>query len=321
MFAANNSFLGPILNTLENDTVWMYREKEPHEMNMEQTEKMLGWADVAFFDFCQYPFAEATIMESDTPLIARLHGLEVYRESILKANWNRVNAVIMSSPQLLRFSRLHLPYVPTIISMPIGTDPMVFNYTETKHYGTDLCMIAISTIPRKRLFTTLETFRMLLDDQDDWTLHIRAGISSWRSDEQVEYANYLDELIEILDLEGKVRVYDHLPLREFIHWLQTKDIFISNSMQEGYCKSAFDAMACGVFPLIFNWMGAESVFKNSCLFRSQAELVRKIKAWRRTPRGSKLKASKRVRAYVVRHHNEHVVGKRIHDILVDAVEN
>lgn len=319
IFATNGSFLGPIEDALKDVDVTLFEATNNHDANMRQVRNLLEWADVAFFDFCHYPLPEATRMDISIPFVARLHGLEVYDDRMEYTNWRRVQTLIMSSPQLLRFSRAKVNYVPIIRTLPIGTNVELFP-NEKKTYDHNLCMVAVSMLPRKRLFTALESFRHLLDFQSDWALHIRTSKTDWRASEQEEYSWFLEEALEVHDVVGKVRIYDHMSPGEYAKWLSKMDIFINNSMQEGYCKAAFDAMSSGVYPLIYNWLGAESIFKKAYLFQNQTELVSKIKQWERKSFRQKLGYSNAMHSYVERHHNEEDVGKAIRNILVAACE-
>lgn len=64
----------------------------------------------------------------------------------------------------------------------------------------------------------------------------------------------IDDLLYRYRLKDKVRCYSHMNSKDLCCLLQTFDVFVIPSHQEGLCISALEAMACGV-PIISTYCG------------------------------------------------------------------
>ena len=85
-------------------------------------------------------------------------------------------------------------------------------------------------------------------------LHATRLIQVWGYDVEIILVgernyHHLVPVIQEFHVEGKVKCYGHMEPNELASMLQTFDLFIIPSFQEGLCISALEAMACGV-PII-----------------------------------------------------------------------
>lgn len=69
----------------------------------------------------------------------------------------------------------------------------------------------------------------------------------------------MDELLYKYRLKDKVRCYSHMNSEDLSELLQTFDVFVIPSHQEGLCISALEAMACGV-PVVSTYCGGPEEF-------------------------------------------------------------
>lgn len=317
-FTVNPNFAGPLLKELRSrHEVRCWINSNSQEFNLVNLHSLLEWSDVAFFEFCQSPLPEATYFQGiDTPIVARLQGIEIYHymENI---KWNRVKLLITSIPQMMRLSKLNLP-LPRVEVLPLGTDPDFFTPPENRIPGKCITTIGLVS-PRKRVYTTIQTLAPILGD---WKLYIRGEFSGFRDEELVEYKSHILELIETLGVEDSVKFIPGPPggnQEEYRAFLRAMDIVVSNSTQEGYHVSVFDAMACGVHPLINCWLGADRLFPSYSIFRSQTELLQKVVQWDLAPVSRKLELAKLAREHVIAGgHDNKLVAKRIVDLLEEV---
>ena len=276
---------------------------------------LLSWCDVAFFDFCHFPLNYVGKLESlDCKVIVRTHGVEIY-EWFKEIDWNKIDKIICSRPQYMRIESKYSHLIDKTEILPIGIDLDTFNYKD-KSYGKNICMINFIA-PRKRVYTTIETLLPLL--RTGWRLHVRGKVSEvYRPQAGNEYAEFINELLEQYNLiqDENVLFYPTYMKKElFVAWLQDKDIIINNSTQEGYGKSIFDAMACGIFPLVHNWYGADTLFRDIHLFNTQEELVKKIQWWENLTDKDKKYHSKESRLFVESGHDEREVAIAIRKVI------
>lgn len=69
----------------------------------------------------------------------------------------------------------------------------------------------------------------------------------------------IDELVYKYRLKDRVRCYSHMESVDLSDLLQTFDVFVIPSHQEGLCISALEAMACGV-PIVSTYCGGPEEF-------------------------------------------------------------
>ncbi len=325
--STNQSFLGPILDELKNrDTIVENLRFVPDSWESGfRFQDLMDWADCIFFDFIHRPLPAASQWlraKSSLRITARLHGLEVYDQAMRNVDWSCVN-LICSRPQELRLEMLDLPQQPASLNvMNLGVN---IKPTEKPKevFGCNIGITAITPLPRKRLYTTIETFCEVLEKSNaPWYLHVRGlNPTSWRREEAVEYVNFIQELrftIESLgiDLAKHLVFHDWMDDAKYATWLAGMDIIVSNSMQEGYHMAVFEAMAHGAYPLVHRWLGASTLFPPESLFLYQSDLADKILRWQELPFEKKLAVSLQVQKYVREHHDVDKCAKQAVDVIL-----
>lgn len=336
IFTRNDSFLPPILRELSTrDCIvkrWIH-STDNETFNMTHMYDLMKWADTAFFEFLNEPLPMASYLSEETRIVARLLGIEVYAPQMKIINWPRVN-LILPPPQALRFQREASQAKPASISvLSLGVNPEPAQ-TPKDQFGYNIAIVAFTPLPRKRLYTTMESFvDLLLQSKKSWTLNIRgASTTGFRDQEAFEYLKFMKEFETtasqlIPDISQRIVFHPYLEPDEYEQFLRGTDIIISNSMQEGYHISVLEAMSHGAYPLVHRWMGADQIFPEKYLFWTQRELVDKILAWDALPikgpvsvqdpvRNTKFIESLHVQKYVRENHNEKDCAKKIVDVIM-----
>jgi len=330
IFARNDNFLEPILNELSHRTCVVRREvrTDSETFNIIEMHELMEWADCAFFDFCFEPLPMASQLLTTPRITARLHGLEVYSPSMKVINWGKVH-LICSPPQHLRFKRevasylaaksLPGPIADYEINIGVPTEP---TRKPKEVFGHNIGIIAYTPLPRKRIYTTIESFYDLLQhSKEKWILHIRgATTTGYRDQEAYEYLKFTTELLTTVKDLGlpfdSVVFHEFLEKEKYQAFLANMDIIVSNSMQEGYHQSIFEAMSYGAYPLVHRWFGAETLYENENLFLTQRELVDKILEWDKLSLEQKQAKSLHVQKLVRKDHDQEKCAKQIVNIIL-----
>ncbi|RLG45136.1 MAG: hypothetical protein DRN81_02730 [Thermoproteota archaeon] len=311
LFTINPNFIGAIRSELQKyHDVREYIHTSNESFNLLNIHTLMRWADVAFFDFCQYPLTVATyFVDKPCKIVARLMGLEIYRTNSII--WKKVDHLILLPSHKYR----QIPDVKSHSFLPVGTDIRTFKPPIVKSFQKNICIVG-NVLPRKRVYTTIQTLYPLL--KRGWTLHIRDGQGNFRAELRQEYKAFIKELISTLQLEDQVHWHKWTSLPEYVKFLQSMDIIISNSMMEGYHKAIFDAMSCGVVPFVNCWLGATDLFPRKFIFYTQESLKRKILKWEKQSYNEKLALSNEVREFVKQFHDERKVAKQIRKIIEEV---
>lgn len=316
----NAGFLAPIMRELEKREHQVLRMpfSDSDVFNLVNLQRVLDSSDVCFFDFVHQPLIEAThIVPKTCRIVVRCHGIEVYYHC-KNVNWNNVNHLVLTPPQLRRFEKLNIEPFPEVTTLPIGTDVEFLTPSENRVFGKKLLLVAATILPRKRVYTTIETVAPLLQQPNGFTLTIKGSSQTgFRDTEAYEYSMYIDELIDHLDIRSKVFHIDEvLPPEDYRQMFWDHDFIISNSMQEGYHKVIADAVACGMLPVIINWPYCDEVWPENWITYSQEELCEYIINTSLKSNSQKLKLSESDRQWLLDNgHDEREVAKQIVDIL------
>lgn len=318
----NPNFLPPILKELEqrNCDVKQVMFSDDPVFNLISIQEAMNWADCAFFDFCFEPLPQASRLLTDCRITARLHGLEVYSPAMQVIAWDKVN-LVCSGPQYIRLCREKLASPASITQVNIGVS--VENMPEKHSFGHNIGLIAVTPLPRKRIYTTIESFCDLISQSHDkWVLHIRGGrTTGYRNQEALEYLKFIREFKDVLEAErtiapGQVMFHNFLSDKDYSTFLQNIDVIVSNSMQEGYHKSIFEAMCFGAHPLVHRWLGADMLYPKESLFTTQREFVNKIVEWDEQTLTKKQKDAKSVQALVKKYHDQDFCAKAVVDTIL-----
>jgi hypothetical protein len=325
VIAYNETFLPPVLAELaqRHCTVKRTMFGSNETINRINVCELMQWADYAFFDFCNPPLVWGTRMARECRITARLHGLEVYEAWMHEIDWSKVQ-LVCSSPQFSRFQREDLPSPAQVHFLNIGVD-IEPTKTPKQVFGHNIGLIAITGLPRKRIYTTIETFYDLLEQTKrggydaNWQLHIRSTPSTWRIAESLEYFSMIKEFAATIQSLGlptdPIIFHNYMKPDRYKEFLKGLDIIISNSMQEGYHQSIFEAMTYGVYPFVHRWLGADELFPEETLFLSQRELVDKILEWEQWRPESKMAKSMRIQN-CARADNQNTIAKELVDIIL-----
>lgn len=324
----NSSFLQPILNelSLRDCTVRQHQFTNNDCFNMITLHESMVWADYAFFDFCYEPLPMASFFNFNCRVTARLHGLEVYGPA-KTVNWKNIN-LVCSAPQHARFIQeiTGIPASITIAGIGVNIEP---TEKPKEIFGHNIGLTAVTPLPRKRIYTTIESFCDLLTQSkylglsEQWFLHVRGGLTTtgYRDSEAQEYLNFLHEFKVTLKQLGypieQIIFHDWMDPNSYQQFLKGLDIILSNSMQEGYHVAIFEAMASGAYPLIHKWLGAETLFPQECLFLTQREMVDKILIWERWPQEQKLAKALQIQKWVRKEHDAKKHAKKVVDVILN----
>jgi len=302
VFTTNESFIGPVLEALQkrgHEVLYWTHTPDEH-VNWMNLSRLIDRCDLAFFDWCQKPFLEAMSLEEIKCKVAvRAHGMPFF-DIWDSFPWNHVDLLIGASVIIgWKIDKLPPERRPRkYLHSPVGSDPTLFQIPKNKRYGRHIVTHSTTIRYRKRVYTTIQSFYDLLQLDRKWELSIvgewEKGYSGW---EGRQYTDPCLELMEDLDLMTKVRRLPNMDQETWRAFLGGQDIFVSNSIREGVQVSLVDAMLSGVYPLINCWRGAEHYYPRECIFRTQRELVDKIRAWLKLPLEEKRRLSQEMREW------------------------
>lgn len=292
--------------------IWRRHDKRDR-LNLLNVGRLMDWCDIAYFDWCQYPFPEACRFQAaKCKIVVRARGLPFF--NIYKTHpWNRVTLVV--GHQLIGQRLGEAEQKPRFLHLPQGSDPTFFIMPKTREYGKNLAMHSTTIRYRKRVYSSIQAFYDLLRHDPEWTFHLKGEWekgygASW---EGTQYTEPCKELIEDMGISDAVELSQNLPRAGWRDWLHDKDVIISNGIREGTHVSLAEAMMCGVYPLVNCWRGAENYYPKANVYRTQREMVDKILAWQQLDVEEKTQLSQDMREWALRYDARDIADRMVQE--------
>lgn len=330
----NPSFLAPVEKELlkRDCQVTRLRFTGNGAIDLVKAQNLLSWADSVFFDFCHWPLSVVSEMELQCRITTRLHGLEIY-EHAKEVDWSKIH-LICTQPQWIKFESEIKCMTSgdnrnpaSVDLLNIGVDPAPTHTTKIT-FGHNIGLIAVTALPRKRVYTTIETFIDLQEQskrngRPDWQLHIRRASkpTGFRDAESNEYQTFIDQLLGSVESYGypmnQITLHDFTAdTADYKRFLNGLDVIVSNSMEEGYHVSLFEAMSHGAAPFVHRWIGADALFPPEVLFLTQRELVDKVMEWEKCTDHQKRMYALKIQKFVRDKHNQEECAKKVVDVIL-----
>jgi glycosyltransferase involved in cell wall biosynthesis len=245
--------------------------------------------DVVFFEWASELLMTATHLPKTCPIVTRLHRYEMYKWVNL-INWTMVDKIILvSQTKQQEFLNRFPDQAKKTVVIPVSISLDNFNLFD-RDFAGDIGILCHLT-PRKRVYDLILTFFELIKHRDNFHLHI-AG------DDHVAHEDYSESLrylVRDLGINSKVTFYGLV--EEPWNWYSKIDIFISNSYSEGLQVAPMEAMACGCYPLVHRWRGAEELVPDENLFFTHQDLISKIMHYSELPDEEKKKIRHKTREF------------------------
>ncbi|WP_309081896.1 glycosyltransferase [Zhihengliuella sp.] len=235
-----------------------------HRHDEAASKHLLDWADVVM---CEWAGPNsvwyADHKRDGQRLIVRLHMFELRGGWLDDLNTSRVDRFVTVSPLYrdMVCERLDVPaeqvaVVPNAVS--------VADLDRPKTEGAEFRLGLVGIVPlRKRLDRALDTLRLLREQDDRYTLHIRGRLPweyphEWRKTEQREA--YLDWFARL----GRSDIADAVAFEPFGadmgNWLSKIGWVLSPSTTESFHLAPAEGMASGGLPVLWERPGVHGIF-------------------------------------------------------------
>jgi glycosyltransferase involved in cell wall biosynthesis len=224
--------------------------------------------DVCFFEWSSDLLMTASHMPKSCAIVTRLHSFELY-EWAPQINWGAVDKIILVSKAMQDiFGELYPEHYQKSVVIYNGRSLDAFQPPAQRNNHYTLGMLCAIT-PIKRIYEVI----LALADLRDKGLNVYLHIAGEPRDDY-RYTAALKRLVDKLSLQENVS-FDGF-ITDTPSWLQTIDIFISNSFWEGQQVALLEAMATGCYCLSHFWAGAEEMLPQENLYITGSELQQKI---------------------------------------------
>jgi len=185
--------------------------------------------------------------------ILRLHGYEFYNGNLDDINLSGFDYIIVNSERLKRKLIGKTLRYNNIVVIPVGVDIDKFDLADKKDYNK----IAYAGFLSRTKNTGLLLF--LAKELPDYEFHLKGKFQEPDFEEWF-LANKTDNIF-LHDWGNDVN-----------NFFQDKGYVISPAHRETFHVTLAEGMATGCTPLIYNWVGADSIYSSDWIFNSLDEL-------------------------------------------------
>jgi len=201
-------------------------------------------AKIIFCEWLRQDAIAASKYECKAKKILRLHAYEAFTPLIHYVDFSKFDVVIFIAEHIKDYVESKVGKLPNAVVIPVGIN--VNNYTlRNNHWNKKIAYAG--EISRKKGAGEL---MMLAKSLPDYEFHI-AG--KFNEEDTAQYFN-----------ENKPNnMYSYPYSYDLNGWLQDYTFFINTSLREGNPVTVQQAMACGLKPLIRDWVGAKQIYNGN----------------------------------------------------------
>ena len=231
--APNKNFLSPITDRFSKDNNVFI----DNNFNYELAES----AKVIWCEFANNLAIEVANYKTSAKKILRLHAYEAFSDSVKYIDFNKFDAVIFIADHIKNYVEKQYGKIKNAVVIPNGVDLNKFSLHNTAQNNK---IAYAGYLTRKK---GIGEILLLAKHFPEYEFYL-AG--KYQEDDVAEYLN------------------NNKPDNVFIEnwqydinsWFQDKSYILNLSLRESQAMSVMEGMACGLKPLIYNWIGASDIY-------------------------------------------------------------
>lgn len=259
-----DNFTDDIINCL-ND---IYEVKKIIVTEYNQIDEGMEWADICWFEWCDelIIYGSNHRLAPHKKIICRLHRYEIFTDYPLKVEWSNVDKLIVVTEHIKRFFFAVMPKLNAsldIVTIENGVNLDKYSFKERKKGFNIACVGYIHS--RKNPVLLLQILNKLVKIDSRYKLYIAGQFQ----DPLIElYWNY-----QILEMGLKDNIIFDGWQNDIEKWLDDKNYLLSTSIHESFGYGIAEAMACGIKPVIHNFILAHEIWDRKYLFNGIDDAV------------------------------------------------
>ena len=236
--------------------------------NIAEMSRLMEWADISWFEWCDQLLIEATKLEKKSQIVCRLHSYEAFTDQPLQVDWQKVDLLIFVNKSVQELVSNKIPATVPQVVIHNAVNTMKFTLPQNKKYGKKIASVGYINY-KKNPELLLYCFKKLYDYDNSYSLHIAGQHQDSRI--QLYFQHFQKENNLPIHFDGWVE--------DMASWYADKDFVVSTSLFESFHYSIAEGMASGIMPLIHNWYGAKYIYPENFLFNTPDDFLEMMKAY------------------------------------------
>ena len=232
--------------------------------------ELMKWSDISWFEWCTDLAVIGSRQRKVCENIIRLHRYEAYGPWPRQINWNNIDTLITVGNSIVKdtlFSSVpDINNRTSLITIPNGVDLDKYVFSERKR-GKNIAFLSNIRAVKNPAFV-LQSMQKLHYIDPEYRLFFAGRF------QDVNLEQYIRHMVDVLDLRDVV-FFDGWQ-EDVCSWLEDKHYVVSTSIIESQGMGLLEAMACGVKPVIHNFLGANEIFPTDYLFNISEEFCEQV---------------------------------------------
>lgn len=232
--------------------------------------ELMRWSDISWFEWCTNLAVAASARPKVCKNIVRLHRYEAYERWPGQVNWSNIDVLVtVGNAVTLETLKGQVPDIESrtsVVTVPNGINLKRFVFID-RQWGKNIAFLGNLRMVKNPAFA-LQCMQKLHYIDPEYRLFFGGAFQ----DEVLE--QYLRLMVEALGLRDVV-FFDGWQ-DDVNAWLGDKHYIVSTSICEGHPVGILEGMACGLKPVVHNFVGAKQIFPSEFLFNISEEFCGQI---------------------------------------------
>ncbi len=232
--------------------------------------ELMRWSDISWFEWCTNLAVAASTRPKVCKNIVRLHRYEAYERWPGQVNWSNIDVLVtVGNAATLETLKGQVPDIESrtsVVTVPNGINLKRFAFVDRRR-GKNIAFLGNLRMVKNPAFA-LQCMQKLHYIDPAYRLFFGGAFQ----DQVLE--QYLRHTIEALGLRDVV-FFDGWQ-DDVNAWLGDKHYIVSTSICEGHPVGILEGMACGLKPVVHNFVGAQQIFPSEFLFNISEEFCGQI---------------------------------------------
>jgi len=232
--------------------------------------ELMRWSDISWFEWCTNLAVAASARPKVCKNIVRLHRYEAYERWPGQVNWSNIDVLVtVGNAVTLETLKGQVPDIESrtsVVTVPNGINLKRFGFVDRQR-GKNIAFLGNLRMVKNPAFA-LQCMQKLHYIDPEYRLFFGGAFQ----DQVLE--QYLRHIVEALGLRDVV-FFDGWQ-DDVNAWLGDKHYIVSTSVCEGHPVGILEGMACGLKPVVHNFVGAQQIFPSEFLFNISEEFCGQI---------------------------------------------
>ncbi|WP_298774449.1 hypothetical protein [uncultured Shewanella sp.] len=242
--------------------LWKYTKKG----DLQQSKKLLDWADIIWAEWCVGPAEWYSIhKKKHQKMFVRLHRFELNTDFPSKIIKKNINKYITVSHEIKEQCIREFGWEKEKICVfPQYVNCRNFDRDKISGHEFNLGLVGIVPTSIKRFDRAIQIMEKLIEIDNRYRLYIRSKMP-WEFDfiwsdpnEKIKFKNIFDKINNNPILRDAI--YFDEPGPDMANWFKKINVVLSTSTVEGCHTAIAEGLASGCNAILFPWKGAKSVY-------------------------------------------------------------